>query len=206
MIFQNIQLYPDLYSFKTIWHSVQQSLGIYSAFKKFHWQPADSYWCDGIPVFLFLSVWPLPLVLCCFSVVCYNEPSVLSDWSGWEMEGELRLLPHPFITPGEKAYLCSAVDLCLSVGKSLGTPSILHLSILLLIHCSLHRWLPSSYAYWLIVLQAFSFAGIPYVEVGWQHSQVKLHTDGLYHWLFSSEHKCWVISLGPGSWLDLSFS
>lgn len=55
----------------------------------------------------------------------------------------------------------------------------------------LYHRLPSSYAYLLIMLQGFCLPGIPYGGAGWQ--QVKLHTDGLYHWLFSSKHKCWVI-------------
>lgn len=54
--------------------------------------------------------------------------------------------------------------------------------------------------------KAFSLTGIPYREAGWQHHQVELHTDGLYHCLFSSKHKRWVVfPLDPGSWLDLSF-
>lgn len=40
------------------------------------------------------------------------------------------MLSYSLTAPGKKkAYLCSAVDLSLSVGKSLGTPSALHLSI-----------------------------------------------------------------------------
>lgn len=66
---------------------------------------------------------------------------------------------------------------------------------LLPVHSSLHRWLPGRYAYLLIMLQGLCLTGIPYREAGWQHSQVKLHTDGFYHWLFSSKHKCGVIFL-----------
>lgn len=86
---------------------------------------------DGISVSQLFHVLPLPLVLApllCFSVVCYNELSVLSDWSAREVEveGEKGLSSHSFTAPRKKAYLCSAVDPRLSVGKSLGTPSALH--------------------------------------------------------------------------------
>lgn len=102
----------------------------------------------------------------------------------------------------KKAYLCSAVDLRLSVWKPLGTPSALHLSILPPVHSSLHRRLPGSYAYLLIMLQGFSLTGMPYGEAGWQHSQVKLHTDGLYRWLFPSEAQMLsYFSPDLGSWL-----
>lgn len=39
------------------------------------------------------------------------------------------MLSYSLTAPGKKAHLCSAVDLSLSVGKSLGTTSALHLSI-----------------------------------------------------------------------------
>lgn len=84
------------------------------------------------------------------------------------MRGGEGLVSHSLAALGKKknAYLCSAVDLRLSVGKSPGTPSALHPSILPPVHSSLHRWLPGSYAYLLIVLQGFSLPGIPYGEGG----------------------------------------
>lgn len=66
------------------------------------------------------------------------------------------MLSYSLTAPGKKAHLCSAVDLSLSVGKSLGTPSALHLSIFLAIHSSLYHPLPSSNAFLLIMLQGFS--------------------------------------------------
>lgn len=92
----------------------------------------------------------------------------------------------------KKAYLCSAVDLSVSV-RTISEDLLFSPSFLCPLHSSLHHGLPSSYAYLLTMLQGFCLTGIPYGGAGWQ--QVKLHTDGLYHWLFSSKHKCWVILL-----------
>lgn len=46
--------------------------------------------------------------------------------------------------------------------EPLGTSSTFNLPFLSLNHTSLHRWLPSSYAYWLIMLQRFSLTGMLY--------------------------------------------
>lgn len=122
-----------------------------------HSTAANTKTCDGISVSDIFSIRPWPFVLVCSlcsSVACYNELSVVRLGGGH--------IAYRKKKEKKKAYLCSAVDLRLSVGKSLGTPFTLHPSILPPVHSSLHRWLPGSYAYLLIILQGFSLTGIPY--------------------------------------------
>lgn len=128
------------------------------------------------------------------------------QWGEVEVEdGERTLVSLAHSSWEKKAYLCSAVDLRLSVRKPLETPSALHLSILSPIHSSLHHWLPSSYAYLLLMLQGFS----PHRDalrgsgMTTQSSQI---TD---RWLmslavFKQAQMLSYFSLGSGSWLDLS--
>lgn len=131
---------------------------------------------------LFFS-WPLPFVsapllssLCC--VIMSSQFSVTDQTGRWRNSS---------FKKKKKCYLRSAVDLRHSVGKSLGTPSTLHLSILPPVHSSLHRWLPgsSAHVYADNVTGLFSHSDA-LGEAGWQHSQVKLHTDGLCHWLLQA--------------------
>lgn len=81
--------------------------------------------------------------------------------------GEKGLLSHSLTAPGKKKPIC--VLLLTSVSqceKPPGIPSALHPSILPPVHSSLHRRLPSSYAYLLIMLQDFSLSGMPYGLAG----------------------------------------
>lgn len=114
----------------------------------------------------------------------------------------------PPTAPGnKKAYLCSAVDLRLSVRKNLwGLPSALHLAILPLVQSSLHRWLPSSYAYLLIMLQG-SFPPQGYLtgqrddNTGKSNCTQMAYITGCFQ---ESSNVELFFSGSTSSWLDLS--
>lgn len=147
------------------------------------------------PSILFL--WSLHL--CCASlcsVIMSSQFSVTDQAGMWRWRGS-----RDSLTAYEKAYVFCCWPLVSRWRNLKGFPP---LSISLSIRLSIAPFiaqLPSSYAYLLIMLQSFPLKGIPSAEVAWQHSHVRFHANGLYH--FKQSHMC-DFSLGPCSWLDLS--
>lgn len=94
----------------------------------------------------------------------------------------------------------------LSAKKPLGTPSALHLAILPLVQSSLHRWLPSSYAYLLIMLQG-SFPPQGHLtgqrddNTGKSNCTQMAHITGCFQ---ESSNVELFFSGSTSSWLDLS--
>lgn len=104
-----------------------------------------------------------------------------------DVEGTLVSFTH---CSWEKKPICVLLLTCVS--RSVNLWRLPPLSIFLPIRYSLHHWLPSSYAYLLIMLQGFSLTGMVCREARWQCSRVKLHADGLYPYLLSSCFFLWV--------------
>lgn len=150
-------------------------------------------------------LWSQLAPILCFSVVCYNELSVLGEWSGRGLEEEALSSPS-LIAPGEKKPFCVLLLTSVSQWEISGDSPSLHPSACPCLPSSLTaRWLCISAGY--VTSLFFASQGYVLFEARRQHSQSQI----AHRWLislgvFKTPQMLSYLSPGPGVWFHFIIS